>query len=71
MFEVQNLKYATLATVSRYGMVWFSEELLMSEMICDNFLNSLHHTSIDEVEEYAHSQYTEGKYVYVHNHIVL
>lgn len=25
MFEVQDLKYATLATVSRCGMVWFSE----------------------------------------------
>jgi len=24
MFEVETLKYATLATVSRCGMVWFS-----------------------------------------------
>ena len=56
MFEVQNLKYATLATVSRCGMVWFSEEVLTSEMIFENFLNSLRHTSIDEGEEYAHSR---------------
>ncbi|MBN3298743.1 DYHC1 protein, partial [Amia calva] len=27
MFEVQDLKYATLATVSRCGMVWFSEDI--------------------------------------------
>jgi dynein heavy chain 1 len=26
MFEVENLKNATLATVSRCGMVWFSDE---------------------------------------------
>ena len=26
MFEVETLKYATLATVSRCGMVWFSNE---------------------------------------------
>lgn len=32
MFEVQDLKYATLATVSRCGMVWFSEH---GEHCCD------------------------------------
>ena len=56
MFEVQNLKYATLATVSRCGMVWFSEEVLTSEMIFENFLNSLRNTSIDEGEDYTHSR---------------
>jgi dynein heavy chain 1 len=30
MFEVETLKYATLATVSRSGMVWFSEETVSS-----------------------------------------
>jgi dynein heavy chain 1 len=57
MFEVQNLKYATLATVSRCGMIWFSEEVLTSEMIFDNFLNSLRHISIDEGDDYI----TRGK----------
>lgn len=33
MFEVQDLKYATLATVSRCGMVWFSEDVLSTDMI--------------------------------------
>ena len=28
MFEVESLKYATLATVSRCGMVWFSKDVL-------------------------------------------
>jgi dynein heavy chain 1 len=30
MFEVETLKYATLATVSRCGMVWFSNETVTS-----------------------------------------
>ena len=33
MFEVQNLKHATLATVSRCGMVWYSEDVVSSAMI--------------------------------------
>ena len=28
IFEVETLKYATLATVSRCGMVWFSNDVL-------------------------------------------
>lgn len=28
LFEVESLKYATLATVSRCGMVWFSDDIL-------------------------------------------
>lgn len=28
LFEVENLNYATLATVSRAGMVWFSDQVL-------------------------------------------
>jgi len=27
MFEVEHLRYATLATVSRCGMIWFSEDV--------------------------------------------
>ncbi len=39
IFEVQNLKYATLSTVSRCGMVWFSEKILTLDMIYQNYLN--------------------------------
>ena len=33
MFEVEHLRSATLATVSRCGMVWFSEEVIETSMI--------------------------------------
>ena len=51
MFEVQDLKFATLATVSRCGMVWFSEDVLSTEMIFDNFLLKLKHVPLEEGEE--------------------
>ena len=38
IFEVQDLKFATLATVSRCGMVWFSDDVVSPEMIMDNYL---------------------------------
>ena len=51
MFEVQDLKYATLATVSRCGMVWFSEDILSTEMVFENFLTKLRHVSLDEGDD--------------------
>uniref|UniRef100_A0A915D7E3 AAA+ ATPase domain-containing protein n=1 Tax=Ditylenchus dipsaci TaxID=166011 RepID=A0A915D7E3_9BILA len=41
IFEVSDLKYATLATVSRCGMVWFSEDVVTTEMLFDNYLVKL------------------------------
>ena len=38
MFEVESLKHATLATVSRCGMVWFSEEVINVEWIYQHYL---------------------------------
>ena len=51
MFEVQDLKYATLATVSRCGMIWFSEDVLSTEMIFENFLLRLKNIPLEENEE--------------------
>ena len=51
MFEVQDLKYATLATVSRCGMVWFSEDVLTLDMIFEHFLTRMRNIPIDEGEE--------------------
>lgn len=53
MFEVEDLRYATLATVSRCGMVWFSEEVLTFDMICENFLCRLRKIPIDEGEGFT------------------
>lgn len=41
MFEVETLRYATLATVSRCGMVWYSAETLTTAMILGRCLNRL------------------------------
>ena len=51
MFEVQDLKFATLATVSRCGMVWFSEDVLSLDIIFENFLSRLRDIPIDEGED--------------------
>ena len=51
MFEVENLKYATLATVSRCGMVWFSDDTVTSDMLVSNYLRGLRSTAFDEVDE--------------------
>lgn len=51
MFEVQDLRFATLATVSRCGMVWFSEDVLTLDMIFENFLLSTRTMPIDDGDE--------------------
>ena len=51
MFEVQDLRYATLATVSRCGMVWFSEDVLSTDMIFDNHLSRMRSIPLEETEE--------------------
>ncbi|KAI7869607.1 dynein heavy chain [Mucor mucedo] len=51
MFEVETLKYATLATVSRCGMVWFSEDIITLPMVFTNYLETLRNVPMDEIEE--------------------
>jgi len=51
MFEVQDLRYATLATVSRCGMVWFSEDVLSVDMMFENFMQRLRNVPVEEGEE--------------------
>ncbi|KAI5805001.1 dynein heavy chain, N-terminal region 1-domain-containing protein [Geopyxis carbonaria] len=51
MFEVETLKYATLATVSRCGMVWFSEDTVTSEMMIANYLKSLRTVVFEDLDE--------------------
>lgn len=49
MFEVETLKYATLATVSRCGMVWFSEEVLSPRMIFSHYIERLKQEDYDKI----------------------
>ena len=51
MFEVQDLRYATLATVSRCGMVWFSEDVLSTELVFENFISKLRNVPLEESDE--------------------
>lgn len=55
-FEVQNLKYATLATVSRCGMVWFSNDTVTSNMLFLNYLEGLRAVAFEELDEEASGQ---------------
>lgn len=51
MFEVETLKYATLATVSRCGMVWFSEDTVTPNMIVTNYLDALRNVPFEDLDE--------------------
>ncbi|KAI9896991.1 hypothetical protein N3K66_008013 [Trichothecium roseum] len=51
MFEVETLKYATLATVSRCGMVWFSEETVSPEMLVTHYLEALRSVPMEDLDE--------------------
>lgn len=51
MFEVETLKYATLATVSRCGMVWFNEDTVTPSMMVTNYLDKLRTVVFEELDE--------------------
>ncbi|KAI7942887.1 hypothetical protein MJO29_012731 [Puccinia striiformis f. sp. tritici] len=51
MFEVESLKHATLATVSRCGMVWFSEDAVTPDMFYENYLKTTHDVALDAVAD--------------------
>ncbi|KAL4887486.1 dynein heavy chain, N-terminal region 1-domain-containing protein [Aspergillus karnatakaensis] len=51
MFEVESLKYATLATVSRCGMVWFNEDTVTPAMIISNYVESLKTRTFEDLDD--------------------
>lgn len=51
MFEVETLKYATLATVSRCGMVWFSDDTVDLDVMVSHNLAQLSVATFDDLEE--------------------
>ena len=70
MFEVESLKYATLATVSRCGMVWFSDDTVTPSLIIDQRLQLMGSRSFDDIDEDigsgaapATAKITQGKVV--------
>ena len=63
MFEVETLKHATLATVSRCGMVWFSEDTISSQMMYHHYLSRLSQDDFDssgEIQEDKKDEKAEG-----------
>lgn len=51
VFEVDNLRSTTLATISRCGMVWFERSLVDSESLWTKFLHELKHKNFDNSEQ--------------------
>jgi len=49
IFEVEHLRYATLATVSRCGMVWFSNDVINQDMIFHHYLQRLQKDNYDDL----------------------
>lgn len=61
MFEVETLKYATLATVSRCGMVWFSDDTVQVEMIYHHYLERLRQEDYNALGEEPVEKPKEGE----------
>ena len=51
MFEVEHLRYATPATVSRCGMIWFSEDVVEPSMVYQQYLGTLASVPLDGDDE--------------------
>ncbi|PYH83869.1 hypothetical protein BO82DRAFT_305978 [Aspergillus uvarum CBS 121591] len=51
MFEVESLKYATLATVSRCGMVWFNDDTVTPSMMISNYVESLRTRTFEDLDD--------------------
>lgn len=51
MFEVESLQYATLATVSRCGMVWYSQDTVSPQMLCQHYLATLGSVPLDAADD--------------------
>ncbi|KAI8619674.1 dynein heavy chain [Chytriomyces sp. MP71] len=61
MFEVETLKYATLATVSRCGMIWFSEDVVSLAMIFSNYFEKLRNVNLEDGDDLLEGETAEGE----------
>lgn len=53
MFEAEHLRYATLATVSRCGMIWFSEDIVEPFMVYRQYPDTLGSVPLDAEDDDA------------------
>lgn len=53
MFEVETLKYATLATVSRCGMIWFSNDTVEVGVMVSRYIAQLRNAAFEDLEDDA------------------
>ncbi len=51
LFEVESLRFATLATVSRCGMIWYHEEVLTESMMMAHHLRRLEEVKMSSEDE--------------------
>jgi dynein cytoplasmic 1 heavy chain len=59
MFEVKDLKHATPATVSRCGMIWFSDEVVSQRMLFHYHLEHLRNDNIDALPQGAYNRWKQ------------
>lgn len=50
LLEVDSLRFTTLATVSRCGMVWFSDDTVTDDMLLHHQVAKLHHERVQLLE---------------------
>ncbi|KAK9242644.1 dynein heavy chain, N-terminal region 1-domain-containing protein [Lipomyces tetrasporus] len=50
-FEVDSMKYATMATVSRCGMVWYGSDIVSSRMLVQSYIIKIRTTKFEEGED--------------------